>query len=115
MFEVDLEALLPNVPPVVHFQPISPYPPVTEDIAAIVDADISAGQVLEIIQSSPLVVYVRVFDVYTGEQVPKGKKSLAFAVTYQARDRTLSDADVAKQRGRIVERLRRELGAELRQ
>ena len=115
MFEVDIEALLPHVPPVVHFQPISPYPPVTEDIAIIVDENVSAGQALDIVRASPLVAAVHVFDVYTGEQVPVGKKSLAFAVTYQARDRTLSDADVAKQRERIVERLRRELGAELRQ
>jgi phenylalanyl-tRNA synthetase beta chain len=56
----------------------------------------------------------RVFDVYTGDPIPVGKKSLAFAITYQSDKETLTDADVAKQRGRIIERLRRELGAEPR-
>jgi phenylalanyl-tRNA synthetase beta chain len=60
------------------------------------------------------VARARVFDVYTGEPVPEGRKSLAFAVSCQAADRTLSDADVAKQRGRIAERLKRDFGAELR-
>jgi phenylalanyl-tRNA synthetase beta chain len=115
MFELDLEALLPHVQPIVHHRPVSPYPPVVEDIAIVVDADVSAGRGLEIIRASPLVTDAGVIDVYTGDQIPAGKKSLAFSITYQARDRTLSDADVAKQRDRIVERLRRELNAELRQ
>jgi phenylalanyl-tRNA synthetase beta chain len=114
MFEVDIEALLPHVPEAVHFRPISPYPPVEQDIALIVASDVSAGRVLEIIRSFPLVASARVFDVYTGDPIPAGRKSLAFAVSFQAPDRTLQDADVAKQRGRIIERLKRELGAELR-
>ena len=81
----------------------------------MVDADVPAGRAVEMIRASPLVAEVGVIDVYTGDQIPPGKKSLAFSITYQARDRTLNDADVAKQRDRIVERLRRDLGAELRQ
>jgi phenylalanyl-tRNA synthetase beta chain len=114
MFEIDVEALLPHVPDAVHFRPISPYPPLEQDIALIVASDVSAGRVLEIIRSFPLVASARVFDVYTGDPIPAGRKSLAFAVSFQAPDRTLQDADVAKQRGRIVERLKREVGAELR-
>jgi phenylalanyl-tRNA synthetase beta chain len=52
--------------------------------------------------------------VYTGPPIPKGKKSLAFSVSYQSAERTLSDADVARERARIVERLKRELDADLR-
>jgi phenylalanyl-tRNA synthetase beta chain len=114
MFEVDVEALLPHVPAAVHFRPISPYPPVEQDIALIVASDVSAGRVLKIIRSFPLVASARVFDVYTGDPIPAGRKSLAFAVSFQAPDRTLQDVDVAKQRGRIVERLKRDVGAELR-
>jgi len=114
MFEIDIEALLPHVQDVVHFRPMSPYPTVEEDLALVVAADIPAASVVRLMQAFPLVAAVRIFDVYTGEPVPSGKKSLAFAVTYQALDRTLTEADVSKQRGRIIERLRRELSAEPR-
>jgi phenylalanyl-tRNA synthetase beta chain len=114
MFEVDLEALLPHVAEVVHYEAVSPYPPVEEDLAVIVPEDVTATRVVELIRAFPLVKSVRVFDVYTGDPIPAGKKSLAFAITYQSDKETLTDADVAKQRGRIIERLRRELGAEPR-
>jgi phenylalanyl-tRNA synthetase beta chain len=57
---------------------------------------------------------VELFDVYHGDPVPEGKKSLAYALTFQAPDKTLRDAIVAKQVKRIVKGLERELGAELR-
>ncbi|OQY24022.1 MAG: hypothetical protein B6I34_04085 [Anaerolineaceae bacterium 4572_32.1] len=61
-----------------------------------------------------LVRSVMLFDVYRGEQIGAGKKSLAYRLTYQADDRTLTDREVAKLRGKIVRRLERELGATLR-
>ncbi|MCI0832958.1 MAG: phenylalanine--tRNA ligase subunit beta, partial [Chloroflexi bacterium] len=114
MFEVDLDALLPHVGEIVHFQPVSPYPAVEEDMAIVVAEDVAAGRALELIRASKLVANVSVFDVYSGEPIAAGKKSLAFAISYQAEGKTLSDADVAKERKRIVERLKRELNAELR-
>ncbi len=114
MFELDIESLLPHVSGATHFQPLSPYPAVEQDIAVIVPADVPAGRLLAIIRSFPLVASARIFDVYTGDPIPPGRKSLAFAVSFQASDRTLQDADVAKQRSRIVERLKREVDAELR-
>jgi phenylalanyl-tRNA synthetase beta chain len=57
---------------------------------------------------------VELFDVYRGEQVEEGRKSLAYRLTYQADDRTLTDKEVAKVRQKIVRRLERELGAALR-
>ncbi|MGH8528042.1 MAG: phenylalanine--tRNA ligase subunit beta, partial [Gammaproteobacteria bacterium] len=114
MFELDLEALLPHVPEAVHYQQVSPYPSVEEDLAIIVDEDVPAGQIIKLIKASNLLRSVSIFDVYTGSQVGKGKRSLAFSLSFQSPERTLSDAEVAKERARIVERLRRELGAELR-
>jgi len=114
MFEVDLEALLPHVPGVVHYTPVSPYPPVEEDLAIVVPGNVPVSRALELIRAFPMVATARVFDVYTGDPIPAGKKSLAFAITYQSDKETLTDADVAKQRSRIIERLRRELGAEPR-
>jgi phenylalanyl-tRNA synthetase beta chain len=114
MFELDLDALLPHVQTVVHYQPVSPYPSVEEDLAVIVPEDVSAGRVQGIIEGFPLVRAASIFDVYTGPPIPSGRKSLAFSVSYQSPDRTLKDEDVARQRERIVARLRAELGAELR-
>jgi phenylalanyl-tRNA synthetase beta chain len=114
MAELDLEALLPLVPETVHFEPVSQYPSVEEDLAIIVDEAIPSAEVIKLIQPSDLVRSVSIFDVYAGPPVPRGKKSLAFSISFQSAQRTLSDADVAKERERIVQRLRRELGAELR-
>ncbi len=114
MFEVDLDALLPHVSEIANFQAVSSYPAVEEDLAIVVAEDVAAGRALELIRASKLVANVSVFDVYSGDPIAAGKKSLAFAISYQAEGKTLSDAEVAKERGRIVERLQRELDAELR-
>jgi phenylalanyl-tRNA synthetase beta chain len=114
MFEVDLDALLPHVKGVGHYEAVAPYPSLEEDIAVIVDADLAAGRVQRMIEQGPLVRSVRLFDVYSGPQVPAGKKSLAFSVSYQAADHTLTDEEVRRQRERIVARLRHEAGATLR-
>jgi phenylalanyl-tRNA synthetase beta chain len=114
MFELDLDALLPHVKEVRHYQPVAPYPSLEEDLAVVVESDVPAAQVQSIIQQSSLVRSVRLFDVYSGSQVPAGKKSLAFSVSYQAADHTLTDEEVRRQRERIVARLGQELGAVLR-
>jgi len=112
--ELDLQALLPHVPETMHYEPVSPYPLVEEDLAIIVEDAVPAGEAIKLIETSDLVRSVSIFDVYAGPPVPRGKKSLAFSISFQSPERTLSDADVAEERERIVERLRRELGAELR-
>jgi phenylalanyl-tRNA synthetase beta chain len=61
-----------------------------------------------------LLADIRLFDLYRGEQLPAGKKSLAYALTFQASDRTLTDEEVNKLRDKIVRRLEREVGAQLR-
>jgi phenylalanyl-tRNA synthetase beta chain len=114
MFELDLDALLPHVTHVRHYRPFPPYPSLEEDIAVIVDEGVPAERVKSAIEQSPLVREARLFDVYTERPVPAGRKSLAFSVSFQAEDHTLTDEEVAKQRERIVARLRGELGAELR-
>ncbi len=106
-----------EVTPVRHeVEPVSVYPPVLEDIALIVDESIPAGEVAFLIDQTggKTVTDVRLFDVYRGEQLGEGKKSLAYSLTYQAEDRTLTDDEVAKLRNKIVKRLERELGAKLR-
>jgi phenylalanyl-tRNA synthetase beta chain len=95
---------------------ISGQPAVYEDVAVVVDEGTPAAQVAEIIRQTggKLLTDVRLFDIYRGGQVAEGKKSLAYALTFQAPDRTLTDEETAKLRAKIVSRLERELGATLR-
>ncbi len=114
LFELNLEALLPHTGRPRRYQPLSRFPAVEEDIAIVVDERITAAQVQAIIESSPLVQRASLFDVYTGPPVPAGKKSLAFSITYQSFQHTLTDAEVQRERRRLLERLSREVGAVLR-
>jgi phenylalanyl-tRNA synthetase beta chain len=96
--------------------PLSSFPAVKEDLAVLVDESVTAEQVETAIRQAggSLLRAVTLFDVYRGKQVPAGKKSLAYALTFQADDKTLKDADVEKVRRRIVARLGQTVGAELR-
>lgn len=114
LFEIDLQKLLPITLELRRYQPIPRFPATLRDIALVVDGAIPAKRVQEIIESSPLVAKVTLFDVYTGEQVPRGKKSLAYRILYQSPSRTLTDEEVNGEQERILERLGRELGAILR-
>ncbi len=114
--EFDLEVLIGFWGAPRRMTPISMHPPVYEDLAVVVDEEMPAVQVRDMIlqTGSPLVRSAVLFDVYRGEQVGAGKKSLAYRLTYQADDRTLTDEEVAHVRAKIVRRLERELGATLR-
>jgi phenylalanyl-tRNA synthetase beta chain len=114
MFELDLEALLPWVPPIVHFRPVPAYPSVEQDLAIVIDDDVPAARALDIIRGFSLVRSASIFDVYTGPPVPPGRKSIAFSISFGSDRRTLEDKDVRKERERIIARLRQELNAELR-
>ncbi|MEI6668720.1 MAG: phenylalanine--tRNA ligase subunit beta [Acidobacteriota bacterium] len=97
-------------------KPVPTFPPVREDIAVIVNDDVPAATVSELVRSSggPMLSGIALFDVYRGGQIGNGKKSLALSLTYQAADRTLTDADATRIRERIVRALRDQLGATLR-
>ncbi len=97
-------------------RPLSSFPAIKEDLALLVDESVTAEQVEQAIRQGggSLLRQVTLFDVYRGKQVPAGKKSLAYALTFQADDKTLKDADVEKVRRRIVARLGQTVGAELR-
>jgi phenylalanyl-tRNA synthetase beta chain len=112
--EFDLD-LMRGIPPTYGVTPVSEFPPVYEDIAVIVDESVSAARVESLIRQTGgrTVANVKLFDVYRGDQVGAGKKSLAYSLTYQA-DKTLTDAEAAAIRTKIVKRLEYELGAKLR-
>ena len=112
--EFDLEKLR-TMNPSYGIQPVSEFPPMYEDIAVIVEESVAAAAVEALIRQTggKTVTNVRLFDVYRDEKIGAGKKSLAYSLTYQA-EKTLTDADAAAIRNKIVKRLEREVGAKLR-
>jgi phenylalanyl-tRNA synthetase beta chain len=116
LMELDLERLYLAVPEVVFSQAVPRYPAAQRDLAIVVDASAPAALVLETIRSagSDLLESAALFDVYTGKGIPEGKKNLAYALTYQSPDRTLTDQEVERAHAAIVKALGTRLGAELR-
>jgi phenylalanyl-tRNA synthetase beta chain len=114
LFEVDVTSLTPCTVEHKRFQPIPKFPAVTRDIALVVDSGVTHKQILDIIKSFPLVVHVALFDVYSGEQVPQGKKSLAYRLAFQSPDHTLTDEEANTVQKQILDRLSKDLGATLR-
>ena len=114
VFEIDLTALLPLTGKHRMFQPIPRFPSVVRDIALVVDAGVTHKQVQSIIAGFSLVAAVKIFDVYSGEQVPRGKKSLAYRITYQSPTQTLTDEEVDRVQQQLLDKLAKELGAVLR-
>ncbi|HKG53356.1 MAG TPA: phenylalanine--tRNA ligase subunit beta [Anaerolineales bacterium] len=112
--EFDLEKLR-ALNPTYGVVPVSDFPPVYEDIAIIVDESVPAARIEALIRQTggKTVTNVRLFDVYRDEKIGEGKKSLAYSLTYQS-DRTMTDAEAAAIRNKIVKRLEREVGAKLR-
>jgi phenylalanyl-tRNA synthetase beta chain len=111
-FELDL---LRSMTPTYGIVPVPEVPPVLEDIAVIVDEAVPAGRVESLIRQTGgrTVTNVELFDVYRGEQIGAGKKSLAYSLTYQS-DKTMTDSEAAAIRSKIVKRLEYEVGAKLR-
>ena len=114
--EFDLDALLDASLAARAYQAVSRFPAVREDIAVVVDEAIPAAQVEATIRQAAgeLLRDVRLFDLYRGEQIGAGRKSLAYRLIYQADDRTLTDDDATRIRTQIIKALERELDATLR-
>jgi phenylalanyl-tRNA synthetase beta chain len=113
---LDVGTLLDEVNDLFEVQSIPDQPPVLEDLALVVDDTVPAQVVQDLIHQTggKILREVRLFDVYHGDQLGEGKKSLAYSLVYQDPDRTLTDKAVLKIRNRIVKRLEKELGAQLR-
>ena len=114
LFDVDVATLLEVLPGRVPVRDVSRFPAVEQDLALVIDESVPAGAIVAILEGSPLVTSARAFDVFRGERLPAGKKSVAFSIRYQAPNRTLTSEDAAKEQTRLLRRLEREFGAEQR-
>jgi phenylalanyl-tRNA synthetase beta chain len=114
LVEIDLDKLSSLAANLKTFRAIPRYPSTSRDVALLVDEKVTYQQICFIIHSFSLVSSVVLFDFYLGEQVPEGKKSLAFRIVYQSLTHTLTDGEVDEVQQQIIDRLQRELGATLR-
>ncbi len=114
--ELDLDLLIGSELPTAQYVPLPKHPPVERDLALLVPLDVTAESVLAVIrrEGGSLLQRVELFDVYEGKQVPQGYRSLAFTMTYQGEDRTLTDEEVTALQERIERALASELGVRVR-
>jgi phenylalanyl-tRNA synthetase beta chain len=115
-FELDLDRLVEKASETIVYTPPIRFPSVERDLALVLSDKVPAGEVAEQIRNiePELIRDVRLFDLYLGTPIPNGQKSLAFAVRFQAPDRTLKNEEINEIRDKIVTELHRTLGATLR-
>jgi phenylalanyl-tRNA synthetase beta chain len=113
--ELDLEAILASVPDRFAYTAVPQHQAALRDVAIVVDETLTNEVILNEIRAAggDMLVGVRLFDVYRGDSIAAGKKSLAYALTYQA-DRTLKDTEIDKAHKKVEDRLKHVLKASIR-
>ncbi|MFC6207971.1 phenylalanine--tRNA ligase subunit beta [Levilactobacillus tongjiangensis] len=116
VFELNLQAIIDMPKQENQYDVISRYPAITRDIAMLVADDVTNEQIVALIEKrgGAFLQSVKLFDVYDGVKVPKGKKSLAYTLTYQDKNETLVDDAVTQAFEKVEKRLQDDLGAEIR-
>jgi phenylalanyl-tRNA synthetase beta chain len=115
-FELDLATLVDAAADVIVYEDVLTYPAVLQDVAVAVDEDVEVGALVDAAHEAggELLREARVFDVYRGDQVGDGRKSVAIHLTFQSPERTLTEDEASEIRDRIVAALRDRFDAELR-
>ncbi|SFE69039.1 phenylalanine--tRNA ligase subunit beta [Alteribacillus iranensis] len=116
VFQLDLDLLLTEETNTLSYEPLPRYPSIARDIALVVNKDIPAAEVKEVIENAggTLLKNVTLFDLYEGEKLEAGKKSLAFSLVYLDPERTLTDEEVTKTHENVLVDLKEKLDVELR-
>lgn len=116
VLEVDLTALMAMAKPIYGVKELPRFPAVSRDIAIVVKEAARAGDMLDCIEKAGgrTLEEARLFDVYRGEKLGEGKKSVAYALTFRASDRTLTDAEIQASMDKILKALETSFGAEIR-
>lgn len=116
VFEIKAEPIFHYNLPELKYVPIPKFPSISRDIALVVDTTVTAGTLENIIQEAggKLLKSIKVFDLYEGEHMKKGKKSIAFSLIYADPERTLTDEEVVKAHEKVLTAVKDKAGAELR-
>jgi phenylalanyl-tRNA synthetase beta chain len=116
LFEINLDLFLTLIPDSIKYSQIPKYPCIERDIAVVVDENISAAEIKDIIRNFPseLIEDVSIFDFYKGTNILEGKKSLAFNIIYRSKEKTLTDEEIEELHASLVDYLLNKTGGELR-
>lgn len=116
LLELEVAPLVEAATAVPQYQHLPKYPSMSRDIAVVVPAEVTNAELEQVIRkhAGKLLQDVRVFDIYTGKQVAEGCKSMAFNLTYQAADRTLTDAEVDESMKKVIAEVGEAYKAKLR-
>lgn len=116
VFELSLVDLLTTNVEETRYESIPRYPSITRDIALVVNKDVVAGEIEKVITKAggKMLKEVTVFDLYEGDRLEEGKKSVAFSLRYFDPERTLTDEDVSKTHQKVLDAVEEKLGATLR-
>ncbi|NLC94216.1 MAG: phenylalanine--tRNA ligase subunit beta, partial [Bacilli bacterium] len=116
VFEINLEPLFKVETAALVYNPISRFPFVQRDIAVVVDKDLTSESIVKVIKekSKGILKSVEVFDVYQGEHIEQGKKSVALSLIFEDKEKTLTDEEVNTVYETIIKHLETELNAVLR-
>ena len=113
--EIDYERMMAHAAASFRYRPISAFPPVVRDLALTVSEETACGDLMnEIARACPRVSDVELFDIYRGEQIGEGKKSMAFKIRFEPEDKALTPDDVDRFVKKILGNLKFKLGAEIR-
>lgn len=117
MAELNFDEIMNQNNPQIIYRSLPKYPSVSRDIAVVVNEEITAGQIEEIIKNKggKTVEEVKLFDIYRGSQIESGYKSMAYAITYRSDEKTLTEEEIAKVHNKILNSLANQVGASLRQ
>lgn len=116
IFELDVKTVMKYMAKDLKYKALPKYPAINRDLAMLVATDINSADIEKAMTKAAgqNLVQITLFDVYTGKQVEAGKKSLAFALTFQSNDKTLTDAEVNAAIEKIIAKLQKDFNADLR-
>lgn len=116
IFELDAKTVMKYMTKDFKYKALPKYPAINRDLSMLVDADINSADIEKVMTKAAgqNLVQITLFDVYTGKQIEEGKKSLAFSLTFQSNDKTLTDAEVNASIEKIIDKLQNNFNADLR-
>ena len=116
VMEIDLDKLLDKKVGKMKYKEISKFPSVKKDLAVVVDKEVTSNEIATLIKKAAgsSLSNIDVFDVYTGKGIEENKKSIAYSLTFEKNDRTLTDEEVNEALTKVIEMLEKKLGASLR-